>query len=147
MIRGVEPFPFGKDSVIETQTYEYYPDKKLKEKSLLISYKGKTAGDRNRYEYQTSESATEIGFNDSYIVYPNPATDKITVINTLNDDCLESVALHDISGKQLLYLERTDTPICVWEVELPTSLSSGIYLLYCKSFNGKTTGKKISILR
>ena len=136
---------YAKDSVIETRTYEYYSNRKLKAETQISSSKDYTAGSRSRYEYQTSENASEIGFNDNYIVYPNPATDKITVTNTLTDDCLESVALHDMSGKQLLLLERTETPICVWKIELPPMLQSGVYLLYCKSFNGKITGKKFVI--
>ncbi len=136
---------FDKDSVTEIKTYEYYPDKKIKTETQFHTGINYVWGDRNRYEYQTTENTTEIGFNDSFIVYPNPASDKIIIENTLNDDCLESVALHDMLGKQILFLERTDMPICVWQIDLPPTLQSGVYLLYCKSFNGKTTGKKIVI--
>jgi hypothetical protein len=147
LVRGIDLDFFEKDTSYQTNTYQYYPDKKLKEEIIFYQYNNSTSGDRARYEYQIAENTIEIGFADSYVVYPNPATDKITVENTLDDECLESVALHDMSGKQILSLKRIEAPLCRWEVELPLTLNSGLYLVSFKSYNGKTTGKKLFIQR
>lgn len=150
--KGLDIGLFEPDSVYQISTYKYFPDKKLKESVDESKYKdidGKKyySAERTRYEYETINYTQEVNNFVNYIVYPNPATDKITVDNTLRDECLESVALYTLSGQFIMALNKTETPLCRWEIELPPTLRQGMYVLFMIAYNGKTTGRQVFIQR
>jgi Secretion system C-terminal sorting domain len=145
----------GSDSIAVSSgiTYaQYYPDKKPKEYLFESRYKdfnGKETLEifRTLFDYEIMNSTNEIDIFKNYIVFPNPATNKITVANTLNDDCLESVALCDVTGRAIMNLNKKESPFCTWEIELPPTLQKGMYVLFMTAYNGKTTGRQVFIQR
>jgi Secretion system C-terminal sorting domain len=144
---------YSDDSTNQIVTIQYYPNGKQKE--ILSEFRTKEfrrknkyfATYRTRYEYETSNSAEETDYFKNYIVFPNPATNKITVDNTLKDECLQSVNLYDISGHLIMALNKKESPFCTWEIELPPTLQKGMYVLFMTAYNGKTTGRQVFIQR
>ncbi len=72
-----------------------------------------------------------------FSIYPNPVTNGILRINTLNND-LKSVEIFDILGKRILSKKMTNTQLNV------SKLNSGVYILKV-SENGKTATRKLVI--
>lgn len=87
------------------------------------------------YKYTIPTSITEISQNEYVNIYPNPATDNITIAGIKE---IESITIYDITG-QLLYTENEVT-----NNEVSTeSLIPGIYYIEVKNGNNIITQKFI----
>ena len=140
--------------------FEYYPDKKLKNiiygrniytidslQKQSLYYRDLN---RTRYVYETLQETNDEYFNQ-YIIYPNPASEKITIDNTLDDNCLEEVSLVDFVGRKLATFtkipQNIGRPQCRWELEIPANIPSGRYLISMLAHNGVKSGRQILIQR
>jgi len=92
--------------------------------------------------YQSAESDIAAGIADAYesnvSIYPNPATDNITITNAANSD----ITLYDIYGKLVLSVNNIDNDYLLNVSEL----SKGTYIM--KIINGdNVTSKKIAVIK
>ncbi len=71
--------------------------------------------------------------NSAYLVYPNPATDRIKIKN-ISDSKTNYVQIHDLTGKCIFSTEVSDS-IRQQEIEiiLPNAISAGSYVIRIKS--------------
>lgn len=92
--------------------------------------------------YQSAESDIAAGINEtseSFVsVYPNPATESITIANAANSD----ISLFDIYGKLVMSVNNIDNNFIL----NVTDLSKGTYIM--KIINGENiTSKKITLIK
>jgi Secretion system C-terminal sorting domain len=145
---------------LQASTYTYKYDDKNR---VIYSFTDSAYDDdivkqtiyRFRYTYEDLENPPLNSF-DSYVIYPNPTNDMITIDNTLSDNCLTEVTLNDISGRFLINFLPNDFSystfdenrnLCVWQLKIPDSIQNGTYLVVMKNGNGQSIGKKIVVNR
>ena len=83
-----------------------------------------------------STGILEYSEGNGFIIYPNPTTNSFTILSKEN---IENITIYDYSGK--LVFESNNRNISV--VNLPTSLSNGIYFVRLKANNQIKTAKII----
>ena len=83
-----------------------------------------------------STGILEYSENNGFIIYPNPTSHSFTI---LSKDNIENVTIYDYSGK--LVFESSNQNIST--INLPTSLSNGIYFIRLKANNQIKTAKII----
>ena len=140
--------------------FEYYSDKKLKNivygRNIYVIDSLQRQSlyyrdlNRTRYIYETLQETNEDYFKQ-YIIYPNPASEKITIDNTLDNNCLEEVSLIDFMGRNLAFFtkipQNINLPQCRWELEIPANVPSGRYIISMLAHNGVKSGRQILIQR
>lgn len=72
---------------------------------------------------------------DGFQLFPNPATDFIT-IKADNSDAVETITIVNITGQEVLKTNKNTTSLSV------TDLPSGLYFISIETESGKTTTKK-----
>jgi ASPIC and UnbV/FG-GAP-like repeat/Secretion system C-terminal sorting domain len=71
-----------------------------------------------------------------YSIFPNPAKDGIAIIHNVNDACIHTVSIFDLTGKIIYLLTQPDK----MNLELPTSqIASGRYSVVIRDCDGKIT--------
>jgi hypothetical protein len=78
--------------------------------------------------------------NNSFVVYPNPATDNIT-INGLNN--FSDVRILDLTGKIVHQINSINTNTI--QLNLNDLISAGTYLIYINNVDGSTSVEKLII--
>lgn len=76
--------------------------------------------------------------NKKVFVYPNPATDSITIAFP-NNSVIKNVKINDASGKEIIKIENSSQPINI------SKLSKGIYFISIDDGNSLMTSKFIKI--
>jgi hypothetical protein len=140
-------------------TDEYQFDEKKRVSSIFIdsAYDDDIPGRKIFRLYYTYENYDEPPSNvfESYIIYPNPTSDMITVANTIMDNCLSEITLNDMSGALIAkFLPKDSIPhsiepnnLCEWRLKIPENVQNGTYLVVMKNGNGQSIGKKIVVNR
>ncbi|HEU0136625.1 MAG TPA: T9SS type A sorting domain-containing protein, partial [Flavobacterium sp.] len=89
----------------------------------------------------TSTFVTQLAVNEfetsSLIIYPNPATDFVTIAVKDGADSLTKVVVYDISGKVILTRESA---LSSETIDL-SAAAPGLYLVEISTVNGKTVKK------
>lgn len=79
-------------------------------------------------------------------IYPNPATDKISV--ELNADYKDAqIALYDVTGKRIAVLYNGNISSEKLQLELPTNISTGMYMLQVSATGNKTITQRITVTK
>lgn len=79
-------------------------------------------------------------------IYPNPATDKISVeLNANYKDA--QIALYDITGKKIAELYNGNVDAQKLQLNLPGNLSTGIYMLQISATGHTTITERLSITK
>ncbi len=86
-----------------------------------------------------TSGVSEIGTENSILVYPNPATDLVQ-IDLSGDKNLEKVSITDLSGKVIFSQEQNLNGIITIAVD---NLNSGMYLVIVKYDNNTAVQKLI----
>ncbi len=76
--------------------------------------------------------------DETVLVFPNPATNNFTI--TLKDTKLKFVKMYNFLGQEVLFVESNNS-----EVNIPTSLETGVYSLHIYTENNKHLFRKLII--
>lgn len=79
--------------------------------------------------------------NSSFVVYPNPAQDEVTITSS-NGNYIKAITIYDIVGKTILSQDGNNEFI---QTINTSELNSGIYLLQITDSNNQQTTKKLII--
>lgn len=92
------------------------------------------------YKVFDANLATSTFENNGFSLYPNPAKDYFSIINS-NSILISNVAVFDISGKQLLSqkIENSNDPIAT------AALSNGMYLVVLEDVSGNLYRSKLIV--
>ena len=81
--------------------------------------------------------------DNDFSVYPNPATEHITIMSRKNITENTEIVLSDITGKILLKKSYSNTQPGIVDVLPLTTLEKGIYFLSFRNNNGFLVTEKI----
>jgi hypothetical protein len=135
----------------------YHPENKLglpeapwkrlrpREEYFAFDYYDKVDCQSGYYRGESTTGVTSIS-EGTINIYPNPATDKISV--TLNSTYKDAqIALCDMSGKKIAELYNNVVNTSTLQLTLPTNISTGIYILQISAHGNNTITKKITVNR
>ena len=77
---------------------------------------------------------------DQFVLYPNPATETITIQNKTGGPGMADIAIFDMMGKQMdlvIHKDKQNTSIAI------SSLKAGMYYVQIKDVNGHVMSKKL----
>lgn len=81
--------------------------------------------------------------NNSFLVYPNPAKEMVTVAMKGNQDAISAVTLYDISGK-IIFSKTFSSPTIAETIDV-SHLSKGLYLIEVTTDSNLRTFSKIVV--
>lgn len=135
-----QPFEFGGDDYnlmpsIGHRSYYYYDPSALPPASYqrtIVYYStiGFSCGNASYIGISENE------FDKRYIIYPNPASSSLSIINK-SGEAIQSVSVFDIMGKEVKKISQTFTNILV------DDLPSGVYFVSIKTSNSIGSQKLI----
>jgi hypothetical protein len=80
--------------------------------------------------------------NTGWMIFPNPASQKVTVVFRTGTTGRTDIMLHDMSGREIQHLSNENTSGVMETLQLNIeNLSSGIYLVSIKNENGLATSR------
>ena len=91
------------------------------------------------YKITDSSLSTENFDKNGFTIYPNPAKESFTIVNT-NNIITQKITIYDLSGKKILSKESNgNTTIAI------PNVSAGVYLLYLIDNNDITYTTKLVV--
>lgn len=139
-------FDFNDNPVSMTPGSNYYPP-------FAPKVTGETTNPYNYYNQFDCFSGYFRGDNTTGVenlaegslkIYPNPATDKLSV--ELNGEYKDAeIALYDIAGRKIAVLYKGTVDANKLQLELPTNISTGIYMLQISAAGNKTITERITV--
>lgn len=114
------------NSVANVHHYEFFDTAPAKGENI---YRLK-AIDKNNNAVYSAQKRVVIKFNDAFIVYPNPASDKIIIRGMIGRNA--TIRITDITGREIKRV-ITNTSLSSCEILLPP-IDAGIYLLHVNNY-------------
>ena len=106
--------------------YESFDNAPVKGENI---YRLKVIAKNNNTIY-SAQKRVVIKFDESFTVYPNPASDKITIKGRINPNAI--IKITDITGREIKRMV-TNTSLSSFEILLPR-MDAGIYLLHVNNY-------------
>ncbi|MVO10205.1 T9SS type A sorting domain-containing protein [Flavobacterium sp. TP390] len=91
------------------------------------------------YKITDTSLATEDFEKNGFVIYPNPAKESFTIVNT-NNIITQKITIYDLSGKMIMSKENNG----ITEIAIPT-VTSGVYLLKLTDTNNENYTTKLII--
>jgi hypothetical protein len=146
------------------ETKYIYDEKKRKQKVVTSGWFKSNSGGypyrkyffQNSFNYEYSSEINEKSTTDDLLIFPNPATDKIQIRNSLGIECIRQISIINIAGTEIfkqsfpkkeisingqVYIKNG---VCNQTILLPP-LAKGLYFVNIITGNGKLVGKKLMI--